>query len=54
MARQLTRLLQEGKNQVMPAILAGQEYAIPFEEIRTDNSVESGLADLANRLTNED
>ncbi len=52
MARQLTRLLKEGKNQVMPAILAGQEYAIPFEEIRTDNSVESGLADLANRLTN--
>jgi 6-phosphofructokinase 1 len=54
MARQLTRLLQEGKNQVMPAILAGQEYAIPFEEIRTDNSVESGLADLSNRLTNGD
>jgi 6-phosphofructokinase 1 len=54
MARQLTRLLQEGKNQVMPAILAGQEYAIPFEEIRTDNSVESGLADLANRLTKGD
>jgi 6-phosphofructokinase len=54
MARQLTRLLQEGRNQVMPAILAGQEYAIPFEEIRTDNSVESGLADLANRLTNKD
>ena len=53
MARQLTRLLQEGKNQVMPAILAGQEYAIPFEEIRTDNSVESGLADLSNRLTNK-
>jgi 6-phosphofructokinase len=53
MARQLTRLLQEGKNQVMPAILAGQEYAIPFEEIRTDNSVESGLAGLANRLTKE-
>ncbi len=54
MARQLTRLLQEGKNQVMPAIQAGQEYAIPFNEIRTDNSVESGLVDLANRLTKED
>jgi 6-phosphofructokinase len=53
MARQLTRLLIEGRSQVMPAILAGQEYAIPFEEIRTDNSVESGLADLANRLTNK-
>jgi 6-phosphofructokinase 1 len=50
MARQLTRLLQEGRSRVMPAILAGQEYAIPFEEIRTDNSVESGLAELANRL----
>jgi len=51
MARQLTRLLKEGRSRVMPAILAGREYAIPFEEIRTDNSVESGLADLANRLS---
>jgi 6-phosphofructokinase 1 len=50
MARQLVRLLHEGRNQVMPAILGSQEYAIPFEEIRTDNSVESGLADLASRL----
>jgi 6-phosphofructokinase 1 len=50
MARHLVRLLYQGANRVMPAILGSQEYAIPFNEIRTDNSVESGLADLASIL----
>jgi 6-phosphofructokinase len=50
MARLLTQMMLQGRNREMPAILAGREYAIPFDDIRTDNSVESGLADLANRL----
>ena len=35
---------------MMPAVLSGKESAIPFEEIRTDNAVESDLVDLANYL----
>jgi 6-phosphofructokinase 1 len=50
MARKLVQLVNEGKNRQMPAVLSGKEYHIPFEEIRTDNSVESTLATLANRL----
>jgi 6-phosphofructokinase len=50
MARLLTHMMLGGRNREMPAILAGREYAISFDDIRTDNSVESGLADLANRL----
>ena len=46
----MQKLISEGKTQMMPAVLAGREYAIPFDEIKTDNSVESGLAELANRL----
>ncbi len=50
MARKLTELVQEGKTQMMPAVLAGKEYAIPFSEIQTDNTVDRDLALLANRL----
>ena len=50
MARKLTELILQGKSHVMPAVLSGKEYAIPFDEIRTDNSVESDLVGLANRL----
>jgi 6-phosphofructokinase len=50
MARKLTELVMEGKSHFMPAVLSGKEYAIPFWEIRTDNSVESTLVGLANRL----
>lgn len=50
MAKKLCDLVAEGKNRVMPAVRGGQEYEIPFDEIKTDNSVESGLAKLANRL----
>ncbi len=50
MARKLTELILQGKSHLMPAVLSGREYAIPFEKIRTDNSVESDLLGLANRL----
>jgi len=50
MARKLTELILQGKSRMMPAVLSGKEYAIPFEEIRTDNSVKSNLVGLANRL----
>jgi len=50
MARQLSRLVADGESRKMPAVLSGKEYSINFEDIRTDNSVESSLADLANRL----
>ena len=50
MARRLVALLLEGRTRVMPAILGASEGGIDFDDIRTDNSVESGLADLANRL----
>lgn len=50
MARKLTELVVEGKSHLMPAVLSGKESAIPFWEIRTDNSVESNLVGLANRL----
>ena len=50
MARKLTELIFQGKSHMMPAVLSGKEFTIPFEEIRTDNSVESDLVGLANRL----
>jgi 6-phosphofructokinase 1 len=50
LARKLTVLIQEGVNRYMPAVLADREYSISFDKIRTDNSVKSDLASLANRL----
>jgi len=50
MARKLSELIAGGASREMPAVQAGREYSIPFSEIRTDNSVESSLAELANRL----
>jgi 6-phosphofructokinase 1 len=50
MARRLVALLFEGRTRVMPAIVGAYEGSIDFDDIRTDNSVESGLAQLANRL----
>jgi 6-phosphofructokinase len=50
MSRKLSELIIQGKSHMMPAVLSGKEFAIPFEEIRTDNSVESDLVGLANRL----
>jgi len=50
MARNLSNLIASNRTRQMPARLSGVEYSIPFNEIRTDNSVESDLAVLANRL----
>jgi 6-phosphofructokinase len=50
MARTLLQLIQSGETKKMPAVLSGKDYSIPFNEIRTDNSVQSALASLANRL----
>jgi len=50
MARKLAELIRTGETQMMPAVLADREYAIHFDEIRTENSVDSDLAQLANRL----
>jgi 6-phosphofructokinase len=50
MARKLTELVVSDGRQAMPAVLSGKEYSIGFDDIRTDNSVESDLASLANRL----
>ncbi|MCK5032705.1 MAG: 6-phosphofructokinase [Calditrichia bacterium] len=50
MARNLSNLISSNRTRQMPARLSGIEYSIPFNEIRTDNSVESDLAVLANRL----
>jgi 6-phosphofructokinase len=51
MARKLAQLIKEKKSRVMPAVLSGKEYSIGFDQIKTDNSVESDLASLGNRLT---
>jgi 6-phosphofructokinase len=50
MARRLVALLLAGRSRVMPAITAAGESAIDFDDIRTENSVESALAEVANRL----
>jgi 6-phosphofructokinase 1 len=50
MARKLAMLVNENLTRLMPAVLSNHEYSISFKEIKTDNSVESDLASLANRL----
>lgn len=54
LSQQMARLLAEGVEKdlthVMPAVLGGREYYIPFDEIRTDNTVSERMAALANRL----
>lgn len=50
MARKLNELIDANKTKEMPARLSGVEYSIPFSEIKTDNSVQSNLMVLANRL----
>jgi 6-phosphofructokinase len=51
MARNLTHLVQAGETKKMPAVLSGKDYDISFDQIKTDNSVQSSLSSLANRLT---
>jgi 6-phosphofructokinase len=50
MARKLTLLIKDKLTRHMPAVLSNREYSIAFKDIKTDNSVESDLASLANRL----
>jgi len=51
MAYNVAQYLEAGTSRLMPAVLAGREYAIPFNEIHTDNMVEQDLLVLSDRLT---
>ena len=53
MAYKVAEYLRAGTSRLMPAVRSGQEYAIPFNEIHTDNLVEEDLLVLSNRLTRE-
>lgn len=50
MAWNVAGYLESGASRIMPAILAEEERAIPFNEIQTDNAINLKLAQLANRL----
>jgi len=50
MAYNVVEYLQAGTSRLMPAVRAGAEYAIPFNQIKTDNLVEKDLLVLSNRL----
>ena len=51
MAYNVASYLKAGTSRLMPAVLSGKEYAIPFNEITTDNMKEEDLMVLSNRLT---
>lgn len=51
MAYNVAAYLDAGTSRLMPAVRSGREYAIPFNEIQTDNMVEEDLLVLSNRLT---
>jgi len=51
MAYNVAEYLRAGTSRLMPAVRSGKEYAIPFNEIRTDNMVEEDLLVLSDRLT---
>jgi 6-phosphofructokinase len=54
MAYNVASYLKAGTSRLMPAVQSGREYAIPFNEITTDNmKEEEGLMFLADRLTHE-
>ncbi len=53
MAYNVAAYLKAGTSRLMPAVRSGKEYAIPFNEIRTDNMVGEDLLVLADRLTQE-
>ena len=50
MAYNTTIYMQEGKRGVMSAIQGSQDFPLPFEVIRTDDSVQGNLVKVANRL----
>jgi len=51
MAYNVASYLKAGTSRLMPAVRSGREYAIPFNEIETDNMVEEDLLVLSDRLT---
>lgn len=50
MAYNVASYLKAGTSRLMPAVQSGREYAIPFNEITTDNLKEEDLMGLVNRL----
>lgn len=52
MAYNVAEYLKAGTSRLMPAVQSGKEYAIPFNEITTDNMKEEDLMGLTNRLVN--
>lgn len=53
MAYNVASYLKAGTSRLMPAVLSGREYAIPFHMIKTDNKVAKDLLALSDRLTGE-
>ncbi|MFH2013213.1 MAG: 6-phosphofructokinase [Pseudomonadota bacterium] len=51
MAYNVASYLKVGTSRLMPAVLSGREYAIPFHMIKTDNEVPKDLLALSDRLT---
>jgi len=51
MAYNVAKYIEAGTSRLMPAVRSGREYAIPFNEIDTDNHVEKDLMVLSDRLT---
>jgi 6-phosphofructokinase 1 len=51
MAYNVASYLNTGTSRLMPAVQSGREYAIPFNQIQTDNMKEKDLLVLADRLT---
>jgi 6-phosphofructokinase len=51
MAYNVASYLKAGTSRLMPAVQSGREYAIPFNEITTDNLKEEDLMGISNRLT---
>ena len=51
MAYNVASYLKAGTSRLMPAVQSGREYAIPFNEIQTDNMKEKDLLVLSDRLT---
>jgi 6-phosphofructokinase 1 len=51
MAYNVAAYLLAGTSRLMPAVRSGREYAIPFNEIKTDNMKEEDLLVLSDRLT---
>jgi len=53
MAYNIAQYLEAGTSRLMPAVRSGKEYAIPFNQIHTDNMVEGDILVLSDRITRE-